>query len=116
MIIKGSNDSRLIPELNVEKEDCVIPKNTYNAFYETDLGEKLKDMGVTDLVIGGVMTNLCCETTARDAFVRNFRVFFLADGTSTINEEFHLATLRNLGYGFATLMSCHQLVQTIMAK
>jgi len=113
LIIKGSNDSRLIPELNVEKEDCVIPKNTYSAFYETDLEKKLKDMGVTDLVIGGVMTNLCCETTARDAFVRNFRVFFLADGTSTINEEFHLSTLRNMGYGFATLLSCQSFMDIV---
>jgi isochorismate hydrolase len=108
LIIKGSNDSRLIQELNVKKVDFVIHKNTYSAFYETDLEKKLKDLGVTDLVIGGVMTNLCCETTARDAFVRNFRVFFLADGTSTISEDLHLSTLKNLGYGFATLMRCDQ--------
>ena len=113
LIIKGSNDSRLIQELNVEKVDCVIHKNTYSAFHETVLEKKLKDLGVTDLVIGGVMTNLCCETTARDAFVRNFRVFFLADGTSTINEEFHLSTLKNLGYGFATLLSCQTFVDIV---
>ncbi|UCE40607.1 MAG: isochorismatase family protein [Candidatus Aminicenantes bacterium] len=116
LIIKGSNDSRLIPELNVEKGECVIHKNTYSAFHQTDLEKKFKDLGVTDLVIGGVMTNLCCETTARDAFVRNFRVFFLADGTSTISEEFHLATLKNLGYGFAILMSCDRFIQTIAAN
>ena len=113
LIIKGSNDSRLIPELNVKKVDCVIPKNTYSAFYETALEKKLKDLGVTDLVIGGVMTNLCCETTARDAFVRNFRVFFLADGTSTISKEFHLSTLKNLGYGFATLLSCQTFMDIV---
>ncbi len=113
LIIKGSNDSRLIQELNVKKVDCVIHKNTYSAFYETVLEKKLKDLGVTDLVIGGVMTNLCCETTARDAFVRNFRVFFLADGTSTISEEFHLSTLKNLGYGFATLLSCQTFMDIV---
>jgi nicotinamidase-related amidase len=113
LIIKGSNDSRFIPELNVGKEDCIIRKNTYSAFHETDLEKKLKDLGVTDLVIGGVMTNLCCETTARDAFVRNFRVFFLADGTSTISEEFHLSTLKNLGYGFAILLSCQTFMDTV---
>jgi len=116
LIIKGTNDSRLLPELNVDKEECIIHKSTYSAFHGTDLETKLKGLGITDLVIGGVMTNLCCETSARDAFVRDFRVFFLADGTSTVSEKFHLSTLRNLGYGFATLMSCHQLVQTIMAK
>jgi nicotinamidase-related amidase len=113
LIIKGSDDARLIPELNLEKGDHIIPKDTYSAFYNTALEEKLKGLGVTDLVIGGVMTNLCCETSARDAFVRDFRVFFLADGTSTISEDFHLSALKNLGYGFATLLSCDQFIQAI---
>ena len=113
VIIKGSNDSRLIPEIKVEPEDCIIPKNTYSAFHGTDLENKLRDLNITDLTIGGVMTNLCCETTARDAFVRDFRVFFLADGTSTISEDFHLSTLKNLGYGFTTLMSCQSFIKIV---
>jgi isochorismate hydrolase len=112
LIIEGSDDARLIPELRVRKEDHIILKNTYSAFHETDLEEKLRSLKVTDLVIGGVMTNLCCETTARDAFVRNFRVFFLADGTSTISEDLHLATLKNLAYGFATLLSCNHFIDS----
>jgi isochorismate hydrolase len=116
LIIKGSNDASLLPELNVEEGDLVIHKTTYSAFHGTDLETKLKDSGIRDLVIGGVMTNLCCETTARDAFVRNFRVFFLADGTSTISEDFHLSTLKNLGYGFAILTSCRQVIHSVMAK
>jgi nicotinamidase-related amidase len=113
LIIEGSAAARLIPELKVGKEDLIIPKNTYSAFYETDLEEKLRSMKVTDLVIGGVMTNLCCETTARDAFIRNFRVFSLADGTSTISEEFQLATLKNLAYGFTILISCDQYLDSL---
>ena len=106
LIIKGSDEARLLQELDLRPEDTVIPKTTYSAFHNTGLEEKLKEHGIQDLVIGGVMTNLCCETTARDAFVRNYRVFFLADGTSTVSEDFHLATLTNLSYGFATLLSC----------
>lgn len=113
LIIEGSQDARLLPELNAGKKDHVIPKSTYSAFHKTILEEKLKDWGISDLVIGGVMTNLCCETTVRDAFVRDFRVFFLADGSSTITQDFHLASLRNLGYGFAALMSCDQFILTI---
>ena len=113
LIIEGSQDARLLPELNVEKKDHIVPKSTYSAFHKTALEENLKDLGISDLVIGGVMTNLCCETTARDAFVRDFRVFFLADGSSTVTQDFHLASLCNLGYGFATLMSCEQFTLTI---
>jgi nicotinamidase-related amidase len=116
LIIKGSDDACLIPELNVVDEDLVIPKHTYSAFHETGLEEKLRSLRVTDIVIGGVMTNLCCETTARDAFVQGFRVFFLADGNSTVSEEFHLATLKNLGYGFAILLRCNQFIQQISAE
>jgi isochorismate hydrolase len=57
------------------------------------------------------MTNLCCETTARDAFMRDYRVFFLIDGTATGKDDHQLATLKNLGFGFATLMTCDELVQ-----
>jgi len=116
LIIEGSEDAQLLPELGAAGKDCIVPKNTYSAFYGTGLEKKLRGAKITDLVIGGVMSNLCCETSARDAFVRNFRVFFLADGTSTVSEDFHLATLKNLGYGFATLLSCKQFIRSIDKK
>ena len=106
-------EARFLPELNVSPKDVVIPKTTYSAFHKTGLEEKLEEHGIQDLVIGGVMTNLCCETTARDAFVRDYRVFFLVDGTSTVNEDFHLATLKNLSYGFATLLTCDRFIKTL---
>ena len=46
------------------------------------------------------MTHLCCETTARSAFVRGFDVFFLVDGTATYNIEFHMSSLLTLTHGF----------------
>lgn len=116
VITQGSREAILLPEIALNPGDQLIPKNTYSAFHETVLEQKLKETGISDLVIGGVMTNLCCETTARDAFVRNFRVFFLADGTSTVDESYHLAALKNLGYGFATLLSCDRLVGSIKAE
>lgn len=106
LIWENTTSAQIIPELNPGAKDIIIEKDRYSAFYGTDLDKQLRDRKITDLIIGGVMTNLCCETTARDAFVRDFQVFFLADGTSTVHEEFHLATLRNLGYGFATLLTC----------
>ena len=114
IIMEGSESSELLPELGVQAGDTIIKKDRYSAFYKTNLEEVLRTKGIKDLVIGGVMTNLCCETTARDAFVRDFRVFFLADGTATATADFHLATLKNLAYGFATLMTCEQAVSSLM--
>jgi isochorismate hydrolase len=113
LIREDTPQALLLPELAVADRDIVVEKDRYSAFFRTGLEETLRDLSITDLVIGGVMTNLCCETTARDAFVRDFRVFFLADGTSTAHEDFHQATLKNLAYGFATLLTCRQLIRHV---
>lgn len=79
----------------------VVEKRTYNAFYGTELEGVLRKLHVETVIITGVMTHLCCETTAREAFVRGFNVVFPVDGTLTQNRHFHEATLRNLSHGFA---------------
>lgn len=61
------------------------------------------------------MTNMCRESTARDASYRDYRVFFLADGTGTINEEMHLASLLNLAFGFA-YVTTSDAIATQLAK
>ena len=113
MIISGTEEWKFIPEIKVESNEIVIPKKRYSAFFETDLDKILQSRGIQDLIISGVMTNLCCETTARDAFMRDYRVFFLIDGTATGRGEHHLATLKNLGFGFAYLMTCGELIRTL---
>jgi nicotinamidase-related amidase len=110
LILHGTTDWKFLPEIKIESKDKILPKKRYSAFYETDLESFLRSKGIRDLVISGVMTNLCCETTARDAFMRDYRVFFLIDGTATGKDEHHLATLKNLGFGFAYLMTCDELI------
>ncbi|MEO0293024.1 MAG: isochorismatase family protein [candidate division WOR-3 bacterium] len=100
LIWEGSSLSRIYKDL-LCPEGIIVKKNQYDAFYNTELEKILKEKRVYQLVIVGVLTNICCETTARSAFVRGFEVFFTIDGTATYNEDFHLATLKNLSYGFA---------------
>jgi bifunctional isochorismate lyase/aryl carrier protein len=88
----------------------VLQKAQYDAFYGTRLEDTLRQSGVSQVVIGGVMTHLCCETTARAAFMRGFEVFFLIDGTATYNRSFHQATLLNLAHGFAMLATVQELL------
>jgi isochorismate hydrolase len=59
------------------------------------------------------MTNMCCESTARDAYYRDYRVFFLADGTGSINEEMHLASLLNLSFGFACVTTADRMIREL---
>ncbi len=100
------------PKLKPEGER-VIEKQRYSAFYNTNLEIILRGLKVTDLVITGVMTNICCESTARDAFFRDFRVFFLLDGTASPYEELHLATLKNLAYAFACITTTDEILKQI---
>jgi bifunctional isochorismate lyase/aryl carrier protein len=100
----------LHPGLEIEAED-ILPKPQYDAFYKSSLSERLKENQVKQVVIGGVMAHLCCETTARSAFNRGYEVFFLVDGTATYNSEFHQASLLNLAHGIALLVRTEQLLE-----
>lgn len=113
LILEGTEEWKIIPEIKVEPQDLILPKKRYSAFFETDLEQILKERGIRDLIISGVMTNLCCETTARDAFMRDYRVFFLIDGTATGRKDLHLSTLKNLGFGFAYLLTCDELISLL---
>jgi nicotinamidase-related amidase len=108
--LEGSKESEIYPELSPLQGEKVVFKHRYSAFYNTDLETVLRCLKIEDLVITGVMTNLCCESTARDAYFRDYRVFFLADGTAAVTEEMHLASLLNLAYGFAFVTSSDEIV------
>ena len=110
VILESSEGGELHKAIMLEEGDLVVRKNTYDAFNGTVLGKTLVEMGVTDVVVCGVMTNLCCETTAREAFCRNLRVKFVADGTSTAADSMQIATLINLAYGFAEVVVAEDLL------
>lgn len=79
----------------------VVEKEQYDAFFETPLMDILSARGVERLVMTGLMTHLCVETTARSAFVRGFEVFVPADAVATYNRELQAGSLRALAHGFA---------------
>jgi len=113
MIIEGSPESEINAELAPLPGEKVIFKHRYSSFLNTDLETVLRGKNIKDVVITGVMTNLCCETTARDAFMRDYRVTFLADATGAATEEMHLATLTNLAFGFARVALADDVLREI---
>jgi isochorismate hydrolase len=100
VIRPDSPDSAISPSLDLSA-GIIIDKPQYDAFYKTSLEENLQSRGVEQVLITGVMTHLCCESTARSAFVRGFAVFFCVDGTATYTEEVHRSSIKNLAHGFA---------------
>jgi len=112
-LVKGRKGAEIYAPLVPRKDEEVIWKHRYSGFHNTGLETALLGMGVTDLIITGILTNICCETTARDAFMRDFRIFFLADATATSEPEFQVATLKNLAYAFAYVLTVESLVKQI---
>lgn len=109
LVMAGTHAAELLPEVGRQPGEKLVQKHTYSAFQDTDLKEWLNTNGKSEVIITGVMTNLCCETTARDAFIKGFRVFFSSDATATANSELHVATLKNMAYGFAYLVNAESL-------
>jgi len=114
MCIEGTPESEIHPELAPRHDEKVVLKHRYSAFYNTDLETILRCRSIEDLVITGIMTNMCCESTARDAYYRDYRVFFTADGTGSINEEMHLASLLNLAFGFACVTTTADIIAQVI--
>lgn len=100
MLREGNAFAEFCEGLRKEHEP-LIRKTTYDAFYKTQLEELLRARGANAVVIAGVLTHLCCETTARAAFVRDFEVYVLVDATATYTEELHLAALQTLSHACA---------------
>lgn len=103
--------SGIVDELKPLEDEHVIRKTRYSAFIGTDLDDHLASRGVKRLVVTGVMTHLCCESTARDAFMRDLEVFFVVDATSSGDEELHLSSLRCLTDGFVIPVTTEEVVQ-----
>jgi len=116
MIMENTKDAEIYHNLTPLPEEKIIAKHRYSAFYNTDLEIVLRCLKITDLVITGVMTNLCCESTAREAYFRDYRVFFLMDATGSINEELHLATLKNLAFGFAYVTDTEEILRGLLIR
>ncbi len=89
----------------------VIVKPTYSSFLGTELDVHLD--GMENVFICGVMTDLCCETTCRDAFVRDYRTFFIADGTATTTEKMHISSLISMCNGLAEVLLCKEVEQRL---
>ena len=88
----------------------ILDKAQYDAFHDTELSGILAGMHVEQVVICGVMTNLCCETTARSAFVKGYKVWMPVDATATYNLQLHIASFTGLSFGFLPLHLTHDLL------
>lgn len=108
-IQEGSVEAEIISNLDVELGEIIL-KSRYSAFEKTKLESILRDKNVKQVIITGIMSHLCCETTARDAFMKDFEVIYVLDSTATYTEELHLGTLRSISHGFGRCISTEEIL------
>lgn len=89
----------------------VVVKHRYSGFHQTDLEMLLRVRGVRTVVPCGVATNVCVESTARDAFMRDFNVVFPSDATATYFAAAHAATLATIGVHFGEVAAVAEIVE-----
>jgi ureidoacrylate peracid hydrolase len=113
---EGADSAQLHDKLDVAASDIVVNKPRYGAFYATDLELILRSRGIDTVIITGIATNICCETTAREAAQRDFRVLFLSDGTATKEmngvaaADLQRATCASLGMVFAKIATIDDVI------
>jgi len=106
----GAEGFRLFGELEALPTDLRVRKVTYSAFMpgSSDIDAQLGARGIDTVLIAGTATNVCCESSARDAMLRDYRVIMLSDGNATWTDEEHAATLNSFAIFFGDVMSTEE--------
>ncbi len=103
-------EAEIIGSLAPRDDEPVLGKTTYDAFLGTPLDPILRDRGVEQVLITGVLTHMCCETTARSAFCRGFEVYVPVDATASSSLELHLGSLRSMADSVAVLVGVDEVL------
>ncbi len=116
LLNEGAESAAFHQTLVLDPHDILLEKPRFGAFYGTDLELILRARGIDTVIISGISTPVCCDTTAREAQARDFRVLFLSDATATTGSDgarFQEATLEVLDGLFAQVLTVKELLQKI---
>jgi ureidoacrylate peracid hydrolase len=112
---EGSLGHELWPELDVRPEDEIVKKYRYSGFLPgtSDLPDRLRARGFDTVLIAGTVTNVCCESSARDANMTNFRTIMVSDGNAANTREEHDASLTAFYNTFGDVMDTDMIVAAL---
>jgi nicotinamidase-related amidase len=110
---EGSRDHEIISDLKPQAGEQVLNKTSIGAFASTGLDHLLRSLGKDQLYMTGVSTNMCVETTAREAADRGYGVTLLEDACATTHEDLHNATITNFQRLFGRVISTRDAVEEL---
>ncbi len=108
----GSKGYELWALLNPQAGDLFVQKTRFSAFIQgsSNLEAELRARGIDTVIVTGTVTNICCESTGRDAMMRNFRTIMVTDGNAAMSDELHNASLIAFYVRFGDIMSTDHLI------
>ena len=108
----GSKGHQLWDSLEVRAQDLIVEKNRFSAFIQgsSDLAGILRARGLDTILVTGTVTNVCCESTARDAMMLNFKTVMVSDGNAAVTDADHNASLCAFYLTFGDVMSTDMLI------
>jgi len=109
----GPDFAEFVPELAVRPADIVITKRNWGAFYGTDLDLQLRRRGATRIAICGISTNIGVESTARDAFERNYYLLFIEDAMASMSAEEHAHSVTRIFPRMGIVRSTRQVLDAL---
>jgi ureidoacrylate peracid hydrolase len=115
---RGSHGHALWPKLEVKADDLIVEKRRYSAFIQgsSNLDQVLRGFGIDTVVIAGTLTNVCCESSARDAMMLNYKVVFVSDANAATSDAEHNATLGTILRVFGDVATTDEAVTRLVAK
>jgi ureidoacrylate peracid hydrolase len=116
-LTEGAEGAELWHELDIQPGDEHVIKRRFSALIQgsSDLGERLQKRGIDTMIITGTATNICCESTARDAFMLNYRPLVVSDANATASDEAHNNSLNALFTRFADVFSTSEVLDLLAA-
>lgn len=114
-LVPGKQGHDIHASLSVEPQDKVIRKTRFSAFIQgsSELHEQLLREGIDTVIVTGTITNVCCESTARDAMMLNYKVHFVSDANAARTDAEHNATLANMILWFADVRATDEIIELV---
>lgn len=114
-LLPGGEGQKLWPEMQTESPDLFVEKNRFSAFLPSacNLGAQLRGRGIDTVIIVGTLTNVCSESSGRDAAMSDFKTIIVSDGNACRSDDDHLATLNTFMQVFGDVYSTDELVAMI---
>ena len=111
-LLRGSHGQALHAELDVKANDLVIEKRRYSAFIQgsSNIDAILRGLGIDTVAIVGTLTNVCCESSARDAMMLNYKIVFVSDANAALSDAEHNATLGTILRVFGDVASTDETI------